>query len=376
MAIQSTHVNSANVIPMQELGNFLKQNIQTLHSDPSLADSLPPVMIWGSPGLGKSTIVKTVAKELGIEFRDIRLAQIESVDIRGLPSVDKENGTMKWNAPDFWPRDPESKGIIFLDEISACPKDVAVAAYQLILDRKLGDFYEVPKGWYIVAAGNKTTDRAVSMTMSSALANRFLHVEVEADAEEWCVWAYRNDVHPAVTGFIKYRPNLIFNMTDENLERGWPSPRAWEKVSTMSKIYSGNIDLLRKIVYGLIGNHAGIEFVEYFKMASKFDDVLDMLLGKKPISVPTKSDEKYALASAVIYHAWKGKDEKESLARLSGVFKIANEMTADFAAMMICAVANGTNTISKGDAIKTLCKCPEWKEFSKKHGSVIRKYMI
>jgi hypothetical protein len=165
-------------------------------------------------------------------------------------------------------------------------------------------------------------------------------------------------------------------MTDENLERGWPSPRAWEKVSTMSKIYSGNIDLLRKIVYGLIGNHAGIEFVEYFKMASKFDDVLDMLLGKKPISVPTKSDEKYALASAVIYHAWNGKDEKESLARLSGVFKIANQMTADFAAMMVCAVANGTNTISKGDAIKTLCKCPEWKEFSKKHGSVIRKYMI
>ena len=113
---QTTSVNTRNVIAMEELSNFIKQNIETLHSNPELATELPPVMIWGAPGLGKSTIVKSVAKELGIEFRDIRLAQIESVDLRGLPSVDKESGTMKWNLPEFFPRDTKSKGILFLDE--------------------------------------------------------------------------------------------------------------------------------------------------------------------------------------------------------------------------------------------------------------------
>ena len=373
---QTTSVNTRNVIAMEELSNFIKQNIETLHSNPELATELPPVMIWGAPGLGKSTIVKSVAKELGIEFRDIRLAQIESVDLRGLPSVDKESGTMKWNLPEFFPRDTKSKGILFLDEISACPKDVAVAAYQLVLDRKIGDFYEVPKGWYIVAAGNRTSDKAVAMTMPSALANRFLHLDVEADAEEWCNWGYEHDIHPAVTGFIKYRPHLIFNMNDENLERGFPTPRAWERVSTMAKIYENNVDLLRKIVYGLIGTHCGIEFVEYFKMASKFNNVLSMMMGSSPITIPTKSDEKYALASAVIYHTWRAKDEQEQDARLKGMFKIANALTADFASMVVCAVAQGTNSLNKKDAIGKLCKCEEWKEFSKKHGATIKKYMV
>lgn len=376
MSYQTTTINTRNVIAMEELHNFIKSNIETLHANPSLANELPPLMIWGAPGLGKSTIVKSIAKEMGIEFRDIRLAQIESVDLRGLPSIDKENGTMKWNLPEFFPRDTESKGILFLDEISACPKDVAVAAYQLVLDRKIGDFYDVPKGWYIVAAGNRTSDRAVATTMPSALANRFLHLDVDADAEEWCDWGFKHDIHPSVIGFIKYRPNLIFSMTDENLERGFPTPRAWERVSTMAKIYGNNIELLRKIVYGLIGTHCGIEFVEYFKMASKFDNVLSMMLGKTPIEIPTKSDEKYALASAVIYHTWKGKDDADKAARLGGMFKIANQFSADFASMIVCAVAQGNMEISKKEAIGLLCKCEDWKEFSKKHGTTLKKYMM
>ena len=172
-------IDTHNRMSMEDLENVLLTNCKLIMDDPAMASCIPPLLIHSSPGIGKSSIVREVAKTLGIQLVDVRLAEMESVDIRGLPSVDKNangDGVMRWNAPDCWPRDPNSKGIIFLDEITSCDKSCQVAAYELILDRKIGDFYKVPDGWYIVSAGNLTTDRAVATSMSSALANRFLHV--------------------------------------------------------------------------------------------------------------------------------------------------------------------------------------------------------
>ena len=132
----------------------------------------PPVMLWGPPGIGKSDIVKSVAQECGIEQRDIRLAQLDPVDLRGVPTV--ENGQTKWAVPSFFPTEPESAGIIFLDELSAADPSIQVAAYQLLLDRRIGE-YKVPPKWIIVAAGNRAEDNAVSLPISSALANRMMH---------------------------------------------------------------------------------------------------------------------------------------------------------------------------------------------------------
>lgn len=170
-----------NRVTGEELEEMLKMLLEALAANPEMASALPPLMVWGAPGLGRSSILRDVARELGIGFIDVRLAQREPVDIRGLP-VPGPDG-VKWLVASGLPRDPHSRGIILFDEITAADRSLQVAAYELMLDRRLGELYKVPDGWYICAAGNRTEDRAVAATMSSALANRLLQVEMQEDVE-------------------------------------------------------------------------------------------------------------------------------------------------------------------------------------------------
>jgi hypothetical protein len=312
---QSISIDLHNMVSSADLEKLLNLQLDSIKANPASSKELPPLMVWGAPGLGKSTIIRTIAEDRGIEFIDVRLAQREPVDIRGLP-VPTENG-VKWLVASEWPRDPNSKGIILFDELTAADRSLQVAAYEFILDRRLGELYKVPDGWYICAAGNRTEDRAVSTTMSSALANRFMHVELQANAEDWLLWAQTSNIQPSVTGFISYRPPMLFNQDDENLERGWPSPRSWERVSRMIDICGNDDNLLRKIVYGLVGNKAGVEFMEFYKLNCKFDDVLKMMTDPKAkIKIPEESDRKYALCAAMTYLIWRGKTPEDESNRI------------------------------------------------------------
>lgn len=374
MATQTKAIDTHNRMNMTELEEILMTNCKLIVENPGLAATIPPILIHSSPGVGKSSIVRQVAKKLNIGFVDVRLAEMESVDIRGLPSVDKDNGVMKWNAPDFWPRDPNSKGIIFLDEITSCDKSCQVAAYELILDRKIGDFYKVPDGWYIVSAGNLTTDRAVALSMSSALSNRFMHVELAVDDEQWIKWAMTHDIHPSVTGFIQYRPMALFNMEKENLERGWPSPRSWERVSQMAKIYGSNESLLRKIVYGLVGPAKGVEFMEFHRLNKSFDNIVDMMLGKVPVKIPEKNDQLYAMCSTMIYVLWRGKDDEDEKNRLEGFFKILLEMRPEFVMMCINGAMHGQSEELTAVSAKKLYHHPLYRKCIDRYKALIGKY--
>ncbi|MBN1608121.1 MAG: hypothetical protein JW940_15925, partial [Polyangiaceae bacterium] len=150
---------------------IVAHQLDVLWSDPGHASVVPPLMLWGPPGVGKSAIFAQVAEERGIGFLDVRLAQREPVDIRGLP-VPKEDG-VHWLTAAEWPR--SGRGLIVFDELTAADRSLQVAAYEFILDRRLGDLYRVPEGWYLCGAGNRSEDRAVTSTLSSALANRFCH---------------------------------------------------------------------------------------------------------------------------------------------------------------------------------------------------------
>lgn len=342
-----------------------------------VSELVPPVMIWGPPGVGKSSVIRDVAKDLDIGYIDVRLAQREPIDIRGLP-VPTEDG-VHWHISAEWPRDPDSKGIIIFDELTAADRTLQVAAYEFILDRRLGDLYTVPEGWYIVGAGNRASDRAVATTMSSALANRFMHVELEAEVDAWIKWALRHNVHPLVTGFIRFKPDSFFNM-DGNLERGWPSPRSWERVSTMLHLVenqsSKNQRMLDITIEGLVGTGAGIEFNAYRQWSGGIANVLEMMLNSdKKVEIPQRADQKYAICSAMVYHLWKGKDKKSHKALLDGFYRISIQLSSDFAAMAMIDAMYGSDPNKIDSYSQMLLEHELYPEWQKKHGSALRKTM-
>lgn len=370
-----TSLDMHNRVTAKELARVMRLQLEALARDPKAAKELPPLMVWGAPGLGKSSILHEAATSLGIGFIDVRLAQREPVDIRGLP-VPGENG-VKWLVSSEWPRDPDSRGVILFDEITAADRSLQVAAYEFILDRRLGDLYSVPDGWYICAAGNRTEDQAVAATMSSALANRFMHVELAEDVESWVAWARTHDILPEVIGFLRFRPECLFRQKGENLERGWPTPRAWERVSRMLVVMKDEPEeLVRKIVYGIVGNQAGVEFMEFRNLSASFNDIRALMLDPNArIVIPARADLRYAMASAAAYHVWRGKDDAEKAALLDGFYRICMALSSDFACMLMMDAMEGTAIIPKSEAMNMLFTHQSYEAWSEKHGKALKKHI-
>lgn len=359
-------IDTHNIVSTKEVSNVVEKMASALIKDPSLAKSLSPILLRSAPGVGKSTIVREVAEKLGIGFIDIRLSQMEPVDLRGLPVPNHDDKSVEWYVTSDLPRDPKSKGIILFDEITAADRSLQVASYELILDRRLGKLYKLPDGWYIVAAGNRTIDKAVSTTMSSALANRFLHFDVEADIESWREWAVQHDIHPSVVGYLSFKPDMLHKMTGQNVEQGWPSPRSWERVSNIINMFDDE-HVLRKAIYGLVGPAAGLEFFEFHKLNDQFDDVLKIMTDPKAkVKIPTKIDRRHAMASAATYLVWNSDDEEETKKRVDGLYRIALEMTPDFATMIFMNAMLGNKRVSKIDAIKKIAASKLYPTFKKK----------
>lgn len=366
-----------NVVSPTEATNIIETVALSAINTPDIVSNLPAIIFRGAPGIGKSSIVKQVATKLNIGFIDVRLAQLERCDFCGLPSVN--DGVTTWNIPDFWPKDKNSAGILFFDELTSAPPDIQVAAYSMILDRKIPNTnYELPNKWIIVAAGNRSVDRAVVKSMSSALANRFMHFTLDINTEQWTAWALHNNIHPSVIGYINYRPANLFKMENENLEMGWPSPRSWERVSTMISLFGNNINTLRKIVYGLIGNTVGLEFIEYYNINSQFENILEMLTNPKAkIVIPDKADRKYALCAGVAYLLWAAETDEETNIRVDGFYRIINKLSNDFAVLLTKLCMQGNAKVSRMTAAMKLANHKEYKAFSKKYADALsEKYAI
>lgn len=371
------NADAYNVVKPAELMAILENAVTELKNDPTMASQMPAFMLRGAPGVGKSTMVKAVAKKLGIGFRDVRLAQMERVDCAGIPSVEKykgedgkEYGRTTWNIPSFWPdAEKEPYGIILLDEITSAPSDVQVAAYSIVLDRCIPNSnYRLPDGWLIVAAGNRAQDKAVVKGMSSALANRFLHVDVEANFEDWLKWATVNQIHPAIPAYLQMRPQQLFQMSDNKttLERGWASPRSWERVSTMLKMFGAVESILRKTVYGLIGNGTGGEFMEFYKQNRVYDDILVALKNEGKdwkLEKGITADRQWAITSALVYHLWNAEDEKDQQSRLRGFWKIFMQLGKDYQQLCATRIAEGTTKMTSAEACTKIMKCPEYKQY-------------
>jgi hypothetical protein len=260
-----------------------------------------PVMLWGPPGVGKSQMVTQVGARHAIPVIDIRLSQMEPSDLRGIPFRLEEH--VEWAIPSMLP-DAErhgKAGLLFLDEITSAPPSVSAAAYQLILDRRLGD-YRIPPGWAIFAAGNRQGDRGITYTMPAPLANRFAHFEVEAHLDDWVSWAYAHGIDERVIAFLRFRPELLFDFDPAHNPVAFPSPRSWEFAHRALQKFNDHGDLLVASLQACVGPAAGIELGAFVNNLDRLPDIEAILRGEEVV-IPREIDLQYAIASALVGRA-------------------------------------------------------------------------
>ncbi len=281
-----------------------------------------PVMLWGPPGVGKSQLVHQIGERHKVEVVDIRLSQMEPSDLRGIPF--KNGDVVDWAIPSMLPNEKRhgKTGILFLDEITSAVPSVSAAAYQLILDRKLGD-YEVPRGWAIFSAGNRQGDRGVTYTMPAPLANRFSHYDVDINLDDWVAWAYQHQIDERVIGFLRYRPELLFDFDPAQNPMAFPSPRSWEFAHRALHKFDPLPKLLSGALQACVGHAAGIELNAFVDSLDKLPD-LDAILAGEQIKPPKEIDLQYALASALVGRAIAAQDKKDSEKTLGRILNYAN----------------------------------------------------
>ena len=238
-----------------------------------------PVFLWGAPGIGKSDIVKQIGQEQDREVIDVRLSLWEPTDIKGIPYYNSDMGTMTWAPPSELPQDPESTAILFLDELNSAAPATQAAAYQLILNRRVGT-YVLPKGVAIIAAGNRETDKGVTYRMPAPLANRFLHLELKHSFDDWLQWATTNKVHEQVVGYLGFAKQDLYDFDPRSSSRAFATPRSWSFVSELL----GDDDLdegtLTDLVSGAVGEGLAVKFMAHRKVAKQMPNPEDILAGK------------------------------------------------------------------------------------------------
>ncbi len=294
-----------------------------------LIDAQLPVFIWGAPGIGKSSIVKQIAKEKDMAFLDLRLSLLDPTDLKGIPFFNAETQEGVWAKPSFLPSDPDSRGILFLDEINTAPPAVQASAYQLILDRKVGE-YELPKGWSIVAAGNRENDRGVVYKMPPPLANRFVHFEMEVDFDDWKAWAYRAGIESAIIGYLAYDKSMLFTFDPTSNEKAFATPRSWEYVDSIVK--SGiESDLILDSISGAVGREAAVGYSSFKKVMKDLPDLQSILEGS--LKEIDEDDPKVLMALAIgLVNAARQNPSDEAI---DNILSFSLQLPGEFAIMLV-----------------------------------------
>jgi hypothetical protein len=270
-----------------------------------------PTFLWGPPGIGKSDVVKQIGEQAGREVIDVRLALWEPTDIKGIPYYNSDKGTMVWAPPAELPTDPESTAIIFLDELNSAPPAVQAAAYQLILNRAVGT-YKLPKGVDLVAAGNREGDRGVTYRMPAPLANRFVHLEMKVDFDDFQDWATLNKVHPEVLGYVGFAKQDLYDFDPKSPSKSFATPRSWVFVSELLQDDDCDNDTLSTLIAGAVGDGLATKFMAHRKIAGKLPKAEDILNGKvKDLQIKEVS-AMYSLTVSLCYEL---KDQAEKKAK-------------------------------------------------------------
>ena len=263
-----------------------------------------PIFLHGAPGLGKSDIINQLGAEMDAHVIDVRLSLWEPTDIKGIPYFDSVTGTMRWATPAELPTEEFAaqfkRIILFLDEMNSAAPSVQAAAYQLILNRRVGQ-YKLPDNVVIVAAGNRDSDKGVTYRMPAPLANRFLHLEMRVDWDDWFQWATENKVHKDVVGFLTFSKKDLYDFDPKSSSRAFATPRSWSFVSELLEDDDCDLATLTDLVSGAVGEGLAIKFMAHRKVASKLPNPTDIITGKVTKIQPVDVSAMYSLTVSLCY---------------------------------------------------------------------------
>jgi hypothetical protein len=263
-----------------------------------------PIFLWGPPGIGKSDIIKQLGTELDAHVIDVRLSLWEPTDIKGIPYFDSEQSKMVWAPPLELPDEAlasqHKQIVLFMDEMNSAAPAVQAAAYQLVLNRRVGT-YKLPDNVVMVAAGNRETDKGVTYRMPAPLANRFVHLEMTCDWDDWQEWAVENKLHKDVVGFLTFSKKDLYDFDPKSASRAFATPRSWSFVSELLIDDDTDADTLTDLVSGSVGEGLAVKFMAHRKVASKMPNPTDILSGKVKKMDSKEISAMYSLTVSLCY---------------------------------------------------------------------------
>lgn len=332
---------SVKNIPLMDVGTIvdkLAHAYSVIINNELSVKTMPSVMLWGPPGVGKSQAVRQIARKIEantgktVNVTDVRLLLFNPIDLRGIPTSNADKTLAVWLRPQIFQMNENDDivNILFLDEISAAPQSVQAAAYQITLDRVVGE-HKLPDNCIVIAAGNRTTDKSVAFRMPKALANRLMHIEIEGNFNSWKQWAITSGVNDKVVGFLSFRQDRLMDFDSGNDDLAFPTPRAWEMVSNILNGIDADIDNMYFLIAGIVGTGVAVEFRTWARVYKSIPAMEDIFDGKMP-AIPQNTDAMYALTASMTAYARGHKDE---MSRIGNSIRYADKMPPDFGTVLM-----------------------------------------
>lgn len=330
---------------------------------------LPAIMLWGPPGIGKSDFVRQLGTLIEFETEkkvnviDLRLILFNPIDLRGIPTANEDKTAAVWLKPKIFDMDESDSviNILFLDELSACAPSVQAAAYQITLDRIIGE-HKLPSNCIVIAAGNRMTDKSVTYKMAKALANRLCHIEITASFSSWAKWAEENGISNKVIDFLTARRDYFMMFDPQKDDLAFPTPRTWEMVSKVLDVYDNDEKAAHTMIAGSIGTAAASEFSMFCSVYRSLPSVEDIFNGKEP-KVPFGTDALFALVSSMVAYA---RENKDDFRKIGNAIAYSEKFSPDFSVSFMKSLIN-----IAPDYRKKLLTVPEYSRWMERRGRLL-----
>lgn len=335
----SPKVNNRQVLKPSQVANFVKGVLKS---------RLVPY-IHGSPGVGKSDIIRSVADYFNLKLIDFRLSQCDPTDLNGFPVMVNGRSTYAPNQSfpiegDALPLKEDGTAydgwLLFFDELASAPHAVQAAAYKILLDRQVGD-KNLHAKVMMAGAGNKETDNAVVNSMSTALQSRLIHAEMDIDVPDWQSWAAGVGIDHRISAFIDFKPNLLYTFDPEHSDLTFACPRTWAMSSALLQNFDVKTEpaLAKSALAGALSTGVAHEFFAFCDLFGQIPKISDIIANPQGIPVPEQNGHRYALAGSIAAHIdpQNSKELFEYLSRMSVEYQIVALRSAIRRDMQIAA---------------------------------------